>query len=99
MKVAESGRGVQARKRVSSRVEFSELVVSESVSLWAVLAGGRVARLAARSGHLGDVVHEVRGTLGLPVVIGECVLNSRLDLGVALVVGEARRCYLIVISV
>ena len=32
------------------------------------------------------------------LVIGEC-LDSRLDLGVALVVGEARRCYLVVISV
>ena len=50
-----------------------------------------------RSGHLGDEVHGVRGTLGLQLVIGECVLDSRLDLGAALVVGEARRCYLIVI--
>ena len=30
-------------------------------------------------------------------MIGECVLNSRLDFGAALVVGEARRCYLVVI--
>ena len=64
-----------------------------------VLAGRRVARLAARSGHLGDAVHGVRGTLGLQLVIDECVLDSRLDLGAALVVGEARRYYLVVISV
>ena len=74
-------------------------MVTESVSYWAVLAGRRVARLAARSGHLGDAVHGVRGTLGLQLVIGECVLDSRLDLGAALVVCEARRCYLVVISV
>ena len=64
-----------------------------------VLAGRRAARLAARSEHPGDAVHEVRGTLRLQLVIGECVLDSRLDLGAALVVDEARRCYLVVISV
>ena len=79
--------------------EFGELVVSESVSYWAVLAGGRVARLTARSGHLGDAVHGVRGTLGLQLAIGEGALDSRLDLDAALEVGEARRCYLVVISV
>ena len=58
----------------------------------AVLVGRRVARLAVRSGHLGDAVHGVRETLGLQLVIGECVLDSRLDLGAALVIGEASRC-------
>ena len=42
---------------------------------------------------------QCRGTLGLELVIGECVLDSQLNLGAALVVGEARRCYLVVISV
>ena len=56
-------------------------------------------RLAACSGHLGDAIQGVRGTLGLQLVIGEYVLGSRLDLGAALVVDEARRCYLVVISV
>ena len=37
------------------------------------------------------------GTLGPQLVIGECILDSWLDLGVALVVGEARTCYLVVI--
>ena len=64
-----------------------------------MLAGRRAARLAARSRHLGDAVHGVRETLGLQLVIGECVLDSRLDLGTLLVVGEDRRYYLVVISV
>ena len=55
--------------------------------------------VAARYGRLRDTVHGVCGTSGLQLVIGEYVLDSWLDLGVALVVGEARRCYLVVISI
>ena len=55
----------------------------------AVLAGRRIARLAAHSGRLGDMVQGVRGTLRLQLVIGECVLDSWLDLDIALVVGES----------
>ena len=60
-------------------MSWFHLVVSESVSQWAVLAGRHIVRLAARSGHLGEAVHRVRGTLGLQLVIGECALDSRLD--------------------
>ena len=79
----------------SQRLRRSERTVcSREVS--AVLASRRVAQLAARSERLRDAVHGVRRTLGLQLVIGECVLDSWLDLGVALVVSEARINYLVI---
>ena len=65
---------------------------SEPLSSESEVRSSPADALAAGFGRLGDAFLGVRGIFGLQLVIGECVPDSWLDLGVALVVDEVRRC-------